>query len=55
MLDIVVGIKSNLTRNSIVFVSSSIEIETSKIVVKMLKVRGGSDRKHPDRTGQPIG
>ena len=37
MLDIVVGIKSNLTRNSIVSVSSSIEIETSKIVAKYSK------------------
>ena len=36
-VDIVIGTKSNLTRNPIVFVSSSIEIETSKIVAKYSK------------------
>ena len=37
MLDKVVGTESNLTRNSIAFVSSSIEIEISKIVAKHSK------------------
>ena len=37
MLDIVVGTESNLTRNSIVFKSSFIEIEISKIVAKHSK------------------
>ncbi|KAM0021094.1 hypothetical protein Hdeb2414_s0024g00646851 [Helianthus debilis subsp. tardiflorus] len=37
MLDIVVGIKSNLIRNPIILKSSFIEIEISKIVAKLSK------------------
>ena len=36
-VDIVVGTESDLTRNSIVFISASIEIEASKIVAKYPK------------------
>ncbi|KAJ0851691.1 hypothetical protein HanPSC8_Chr13g0594961 [Helianthus annuus] len=51
MLDIVVGTKSNLIRNSIILKLSFIELEISKIVAKTLKTRQVVRTGPPDRTG----
>ncbi|KAJ0524320.1 hypothetical protein HanHA300_Chr09g0299081 [Helianthus annuus] len=53
MLDIVIGTESNLIRNSIVIVSSSIGIDVSKIVAKHSK-RMLIEQDITDRTCQPI-